>query len=187
VVSPRRVTVRHTGTGPKVIGVDPSLTSTGIADHTGKVRLVRCSTLPKGSKPGVRMGRIERIVNEVQAAVEAARSVELVVIEGYAYNVGAGAVAQAELGGILRWHLWCQGVAVVELGPGTLKKFATGDGSAKKTAMVIAARERLGHETVSDDEADAIWLRVAGLALLGHDMTGIPIAQVRGLAKAVTR
>ena len=146
---------------PAVLGIDPSSTGTAIAHHDGTVRVVRLSNLPKGSVPGVRMGRIQRIVTEVQVAVEAANGVDLAIIEGYAYGTLHAAASQAELGGILRWHLWRQGISVLELAPGTLKKFATGDGSASKTAMVIAARDRLGYDGLSDDEADALWLRAA--------------------------
>ena len=171
----------------KVIGIDPSSTSTAIAHHDGAVRLVRQPSLPKGSPTGVRLGRIRSIVNEVEAAVRAAKKVDLAVIEGYAFGTPHGAASQAELGGILRWHLWCQDIPLLEVAPGTLKKFATGNGSAGKTSMVIAARERLGHDTVSDDEADALWLRAAGLALLGEPLDSIPVSQVRGLLKAAKR
>jgi crossover junction endodeoxyribonuclease RuvC len=168
---------------PAVIGIDPSSTSTAIAHHDGAVRLVRLSNLPKGSVPGVRMNRIKHIVADVQVAVDAAREVALAVIEGYAYGTLHAAASQAELGGILRWHLWGQGITVLELAPGTLKKFATGDGSASKTAMVIAARDRLGYEGLSDDEADALWLRAAGLTVLGETPDGVTNGAAKNLLK----
>lgn len=171
----------------KVLGIDPSSTSTGLARPDGSVRLVRLSSLSKGSKVGVRMGRIARIVSEVRSEIERAGGLDLVAIEGYSYGSTFGAIGQAELGGILRWELWQQSIVVVELAPKTLKKFATDDGRATKTAMVIAARERLGYETVSDDEADAIWLRAAGLALLGHPLPAVPVSRIRGLSKTVER
>ena len=40
----------------------------------------------------------------------------------------------------------------------TLKKFATGKGNADKSAMIEAARQKLGYQGNSDDEADALWL-----------------------------
>jgi crossover junction endodeoxyribonuclease RuvC len=168
---------------PAVIGIDPSSTSTAIAHHDGAVRLVRLSSLPKGSPTGMRMARIQRIVTEVQVAVDTAGSVTLAVIEGYAYGTLHGAASQAELGGILRWHLWGQGIAVLEITPGTLKKFATGDGSAGKTAMVIAARDRLGYDGVSDDKADALWLRAAGLTVLGETPDGVTNGAAKNLLK----
>jgi Holliday junction resolvasome RuvABC endonuclease subunit len=161
---------------PAVIGIDPSSTGTAIAHGDGTVRVVRLSNLPKGSVPGVRMGRIERIVCEVQTAVEAAGPINLAVILH-------AAASQAELGGILRWHLWRQGITVLELAPGTLKKFATGDGSASKTAMVIAARDRLGYDGLSDDEADALWLRAAGLTVLGEPPAGVTNGAAKNLLK----
>ena len=47
------------------------------------------------------------------------------------------------------------------IGVGTIKKFATGKGNAKKDAMIASAVDRWGSggwETKSDDEADALWV-----------------------------
>lgn len=52
-----------------------------------------------------------------------------------------------------------QGVAV-----GTIKKFITGKGNAKKDAMIRAVQE-LGHNPTDDNEADAIALLRYALAL----------------------
>lgn len=42
--------------------------------------------------------------------------------------------------------------------PATLKKFATGDGRADKTAMIRACREKYRYEPVDDNAADACHL-----------------------------
>lgn len=42
--------------------------------------------------------------------------------------------------------------------PGTLKKFATGNGHAKKEEMLNACKKRFGFIPSNDDEADALWL-----------------------------
>jgi Holliday junction resolvasome RuvABC endonuclease subunit len=44
----------------------------------------------------------------------------------------------------------------------TLKKYATGSGSADKHAMINACRD-VGVEPKDDNEADAAWLRLAGI------------------------
>lgn len=51
---------------------------------------------------------------------------------------------------------------------GTVKKYATGTGIANKKQMVEAARERFPeHEIETADEADAIWIALAGWEGLG--------------------
>ena len=73
--------------------------------------------------------------------------------------------------GVLQWL--CRDVAWVGVNVSTLKKFATGDGHAKKPTMVAAARygiRALGHpvpEKLSEDAADAFlvlaWVLVNSL------------------------
>ena len=66
-------------------------------------------------------------------------------------------------------QVWCdneriryQGVPV-----STLKKFATGDGRAKKEAMIAAAKAR-GWNVGDDNQADAVWLLEYGKAKHGR-------------------
>jgi Holliday junction resolvasome RuvABC endonuclease subunit len=55
-----------------------------------------------------------------------------------------------------------KGIPFESVGVGTLKKFWTGKGNAKKPDMILAARER-GFEPATDNEADALagwhWLQ----------------------------
>ena len=50
------------------------------------------------------------------------------------------------------------GVAYSAVPVGTVKKQATGNGSASKEAMLAAARSRWGEDVVGEDEADALWI-----------------------------
>jgi hypothetical protein len=68
-----------------------------------------------------------------------------------------------------------KGISYESVGVGTLKKFWTGKGNAKKPDMIRAARER-GFEVDTDNEADAIagwhWLQAQDVideAILAHD------------------
>lgn len=47
--------------------------------------------------------------------------------------------------------------------PKVRAKLATGKGNADKTSVLIAARERLGYQGTSYDEADALWLALAAM------------------------
>lgn len=64
-------------------------------------------------------------------------------------------------GGLLgQLQVWCeeQRINYQGVGVGTIKKFATGKGNAKKDAMIAAVRDRWKYETDDDNEADAIAL-----------------------------
>lgn len=50
---------------------------------------------------------------------------------------------------------------------GDIKKFATGKGNADKDAMIEAARKR-GYTPADDNEADAIFIGLAGAAILAQ-------------------
>jgi hypothetical protein len=65
--------------------------------------------------------------------------------------------------------------------PATLKTYALGVGRGDKTAMVVAARERLGFTGLSHDQADAYWLRAMGLDLLGSPLVVLPKTHRRAL------
>jgi hypothetical protein len=86
---------------------------------------------------------------------------QVVVIEGSdGFMRGANAVRCAnELRGVVK--LWAQvhRVALVQVEPGDLKRFATGKANAKKPEMLEAARRRLSYPRDDEDEVDAIWLR----------------------------
>lgn len=166
--------------GLAVVGVDLSLTATGIAYADGSTATVNTNRLD---------GPIRLIV--IRDAVRAALDVhewapDLVVIEGYAFGRPKQAHQVGELGGVVRVALreeqdefphmgWC----VVP--PAKLKKFATGKGTADKTAMVVAARERLGWDGLDHDQADALWLRAFGLAMYHALPQRLPQAHMAAL------
>ena len=161
-----------------VVGIDPSLTGTAVATHTG-VHLLRNKL--RGTE------RLVHIRDRVEALLLAAPA-RLVVIEGYAYGQTrkqSSLVDMGELGGVLRVLFHELGLQWVEVAPGTLKKFATGVGVGDKVGMVIQARERLGYQGTSNDEADALWLREAGLQHYGCSTVRLPKAQVDHINKVV--
>lgn len=48
--------------------------------------------------------------------------------------------------------------------PTTIKKLATGSGRADKKAMIEKTKEVFKHIPVTDDEADALWIAMAGFS-----------------------
>lgn len=157
--------------GGGVVGVDPSLNGTAIATEAG-VHL-----LDPGKRRGVR--RLAWLRDEASVHLVGRR---LVVLEGYAYGKGHQAHQIGEWGGVLRLALYDLGVPCLEVPPSTLKQFATGKGNASKEAMLAGAIRRLGYAGHSLDEADALWLREAGLDVLGLSEVKLPATQSHALA-----
>lgn len=50
------------------------------------------------------------------------------------------------------------GIEIQAFAPSTIKLFATGDGHAKKPAMIAACKRLLKVMVTTDDEADAVWI-----------------------------
>lgn len=60
--------------------------------------------------------------------------------------------------GVIRLVAARHSIRVATFQPTTIKLFATGDGRAKKPAMIAACQRLLGIDVISDDEADAVWI-----------------------------
>lgn len=156
----------------KVAGLDPSLTSTGLALHDGTTVRIRTSA---ATDLLVRLAIIE---DRLRAELIQDRP-GLLVIEGLGGS-GPGREAGlkiAGLGAILRLAVWRLGIPILEIAPATLKAYATGKGRADKGAMSVAFLDRLRDPTgplgLSDDEVDALWLRDVGRWLSGaSDVAG---------------
>lgn len=160
---------------PCIVGLDLSLTATGMAHPAGEVEVIR-----PGAIDG--MERIELVRQRIAAVIAKHKCVELVVIEGYSYGSHlAYARETAELGGTVRNHLYQERVPYLDVAPNSLKKIATGNGRAGKTEVVQAAEKRLGYEGHDDNEADALWLRAIGWFLMGEIPCTIPADQRKAL------
>ena len=163
---------------PQVMGLDPSLTATGLAFPAGTAHT---------RKPPDGLAGMARIAWHLDRLFEAnwIHGTDLVVVEGYSFSSKGNATRDlAELGGVIRYTLWRNGKRWADVPPPTLKIFATGKGTCDKTAMVVAARERLGYDGLSGDEADALWLRELGLHLLDHPTVKLPLTHLRALPGA---
>jgi crossover junction endodeoxyribonuclease RuvC len=158
-----------------VIGVDLSLTGTGIARFDGEPALL---------SPGKRRG-MERLawVRDGVLAFASATPDTIVAVEGYSYGSHSAAYDLGELGGVVRLALYEAGIVYVDVPPAVAKGYATGKGNANKNEMLVAAAKRLGYEGTSNDEADALWCRAAVLAVRGEPVVAMPQAHNRHLEK----
>ncbi len=163
---------------PKVIGLDLSLTSTGIALTNGTTVVI---------KGAADLGdwRLCRIRDAVAHTIDTDKP-DLAVIEDLPTH-GKAAGLTGMVHGAVRSLLIEREVPYALIAPATLKAFATGKGSGDKTPMAIAALKRAGREFEGDkggDQCDAWWLRAAGLQWLGVPEFELPAAQVARLDKA---
>ena len=141
----------------RIIGLDLSLTATGIAtpDLVGTI---------KSKFRGPR-----RLVEIRADILEHCTRDDIAVIEGYAFGRHNQAAHLGELGGVVRVALYEAGVRILTVPPASLKRYATGKGNASKEDVLAAAIRRLGYQGSSTDEADALWLRQIGLAKYAPD------------------
>ena len=151
------------------IGIDTSLTGTGIVVlENGKItkqQLIKSK--PSGDKPVNEVKRIQKIVEEIELIVSEYMP-RIAVIEGLAYLAkGTSLVQLAALNYMTRAMLMNYHIPFVIVFPTTLKKFATGNGAAKKDEILLATFKRYGVTIMDDNEADAYNLSQIGLALLG--------------------
>ena len=155
-----------------VIGLDLSLSATGVALASGDLRTIT-------SKPddGTVKGRADRIIDLANRIASCVWSdTDLVVVEAPAVGYGrqGGEHLRAGLWWQVATNLVLSGFDVIEVPPTSLKKFATGKGNATKPDMRMAMFQRTGVDERDDNRVDAHFLRQIGLHLLG-DPEAIPM------------
>ena len=162
-----------------MVGIDPSLTSTGIVAGSGPDDFGAwlCKSRKLGDTVADRFRRYSQLLDEVEGVLVELQPIDAVFIEGYAFAANGRAVYTGEYGGQLRALVYQYAEKLVEVAPTTLKRFATGRGQFRKgegkAPMVAAVLERWGYESHCDDDADAFALWRLGLCC-------------EGLAEAVT-
>lgn len=154
---------------PHVVGLDPSLTATGIAwaDETFSV---------SGSSGDQRLTDIHHAVLDICDGAALA-VVEDLPVHGH----GAGKTGMAQ--GVVRLALLDLCVPYVLVTPAVVKKFATGRGSATKADMRLELFKRTGLDLRDDNECDAWWLRALGMAHLGYPIVELPADRAEMLTR----
>lgn len=176
----------------RILGVDPSLTGTGLAlldtdDHL----VIPVETITtKGAKDATLDDRRHRLLDITERIVYAAvmHKSDLAVIE-------APSLGQARQGGVLDRHgLWWlvitrlaeARVPVTPVAPTVRAKYATGRGNAGKDEVLLAVAKRYPHVDVqNNNEADALVLAAIGARLTGHPIDELPKTHLDALAKII--
>ncbi len=152
----------------KIVGIDASLTGTGICTMCVGEELLfvnddKCHT--SIIKPFIKSGP-ERLIEIRDRVFNFIVDADFVILEGYSFgSKGAGVFQTAELGGVLRVLIHEQGKWLVVVAPTQLKKFATGKGNSKKEEVKLGVFKRWGVEFKTNDETDAFVLAKIGEAL----------------------
>lgn len=149
------------------LGIDPSLTATGIvALDGGEVVLEEVVGTEKQHEERVedRFIRMDQIRMELFGLLPHEGKVAL---EQPAYTASHAFDACAATMGVRRSWLKLDLDFVGVLSPNTLKKYLTGSGSSSKRDMVLPTYKRFGYEAASDDLLDAYGL--AHLCWAVHD------------------
>jgi Holliday junction resolvasome RuvABC endonuclease subunit len=152
------------------LGLDLSLTGSGIASSSGWCKLVGrdgITTLPLAE-------RVQAVQTLAAGIYGMAAGHDLIVIERPAFSrSGGGAVERHALWFLVIEYLLANEHPVAEVGPNSRALYATGKGRAGKSAVVDAVARRLSmFDTGGDDNlCDA-----AVLAAMGADHLGTPLA-----------
>ena len=154
-----------------VIGLDLSLTNTGIAriawngeDVVADIHRVQS----KGSKTDTWEARSVRILNLTNEIQRRALPAALTVVEGPSFSSGSpSSHDRSWFWGKVFDRLMLNGVPVVVVPPASAKKWATGKGNADKDDMVLAAARMWPMlDGIKNDTADALALAGIGMQLL---------------------
>lgn len=194
-----------------IIGIDPSLTATGIVVlRDGEVELAETT------KNRPELGTIERVrlirerISDIIFNLKTGQKTkegfpywqapDLITIEGFSYaSKGRSVFDIAYLGWRIREELERlreqDNVPWIEVSPTQVKKFATGKGNANKEIILQQVYKRWGYETDNNNIADAFVLAKIGEAYLQdnyepHDLTLFQfevIADLKGEKKKIEK
>jgi len=150
----------------KILGIDPSTTSTGVCFPNQSTLCLK----PKASL-GTGIERLQWLRDQVKSLLEEGRP-DLVVLEDYVYGTkkfGHGTISTAEWGGVLRLLLLDYWIPVALVNPSTLKSYLEIGKGEDKTAGFSRLAALTGRTWRTNDEAEA-W----GLASMGYLRFGPP-------------
>lgn len=179
-----------------VMGIDPSLTATGIVVlRNGEVEWVETTRNQPELGTIQRVSLIYKKILDIEASLTDDKRIKysppaLIVIEGFSYgSKGRSVFDIAYLGWRIREELERlrdeDNVPWIEVPPSQLKQFATGKGNANKEIILQQVYKHWGVELHDNNQSDAFTLAKIGEAYLGEtdDLTAFQrevIASLKG-------
>ncbi|WP_019061778.1 hypothetical protein [Streptomyces prunicolor] len=173
--------------GPSVVGIDLSLSATGLASSMGWCRVIGYEDK---KNPITKLPHGERLVHMrrvLDAVTEAIGRPDLAVIEAAALSRSGGGAHER---GWLWWRIFERltdaEIPVGLMSPNQRILYATGKGSGPKTAVVDAVARRWPQWLTggNDNAADAVTLMAAGRDWLLAPIAGMPKAHRAAVEKA---
>ena len=160
----------------RVLGIDQSLTSTGLAVASGPAARPLLARIRTGKLRG--HDRLALILAEI---AQQADGCGLAVLERVINYPGKGD-APLDLSGLswmIRHMLWQRDIPYVVISPPERAKFITGSGGAGKDEVLAAVIRRFGPDVpvMSNDVADALVFAAMGCEWLGQPIVALPAAQ----------
>jgi Holliday junction resolvasome RuvABC endonuclease subunit len=154
----------------QMVGLDLSMTATGIAGRDGSAFTVKTKAV--GDR---------RLTVIAAACAEATAGCDLAVIEDLPTHAKSAGIT-GMVHGAVRAALITAGLPYVLITPASVKKFATGKGNAGKPDMAVAAFKRAALEFGDDNQVDAWWLRAMALEQYGQPVVEVPALNRSALA-----
>lgn len=169
-----------------IVGLDLSLTSTGIAViGPPGIQVADVVSKATGDTIDARSARLRRVAGKIHEWCIHSAPDPLIVIEQPAYSRQTGHMHdRSGLWWLTVARLTGIGVGVVEVSPTVVKKYATGKGGASKDAVLAAVIRRYpAVEVANNNQADALVLAAMGSRHLGTPIEeSLPAVQVAAMA-----
>lgn len=169
----------------KVMGLDTSLTATGIAHSDGWCRIVGYTDKKKPITKLPHPARLTAMRGVLEGVLHNVDSPDLVVMETPALSrAGGGAHERGWLWWEVYRHLADAGIPVGLMSTNQRALYATGKGNAGKDAVIdqVARRWPDWQTGGNDNNADAVVLMAAGLDHLGQPLAVMPQTHRKALA-----
>lgn len=171
-----------------ILGIDPSLTSTGYS-IIKKGNLLDSGTIktkPSNKTPTEETLRLRSIKNSICEIIEK-YTPALVVIEGLAF-MARNTTALVQLSGLnymIRDELISRDIQFIVVAPTSLKKFITGKGNAQKDHIMLSIYQNFGQTFFDNNIADSYGLAAIGAAIKDEPIkkTTLPQKEVIKLLK----
>lgn len=142
-----------------IIGIDQSLTGTGIAEISNEGKLIRTKLLRPGKALGVQ--RLDFITQSICEFCEDVKEKFVIAREGYSFSSkGRSVFNLGELGGCIDLTLYRSSISNLFeyfiFPPTVVKKLCLGSGAVKKdTLYLLEVLKKTGIEFPDDNQADA--------------------------------
>lgn len=163
--------------GPHVVGVDSSLTATGLASSEGWCRVIGYEDKKNPITKLPHLERLAELRRLLDTVTEAIGRPDLAVMEGAALSRAGGGAHER---GWLWWRIFERltdaQVPVGFMSTNQRIRYATGKGTGPKTAVVdaVARRWPQWHTGGNDNACDAVTLMAAGRDWLFAPIVAVP-------------